>query len=164
MNVDIAIIEVGLGGRLDSTNIITPDLSIITNISFDHTNLLGNTLAEIATEKAGIIKPHTPVVIGEYQAETKDIFQEKADSCQAPIIFAEDHSLILSATPLNGWIYETKHYQSLHGELGGYCQPKNSNTVLNAVEQLRGLGYQIDETALRKGFAQVCELTGLMGR
>ena len=88
--VDIAIIEVGLGGRLDSTNVISPELSIITNISFDHTALLGKTLEAIATEKAGIIKPETPVIIGEKTEETKNVFYNKSNESNAPLTFADE--------------------------------------------------------------------------
>ena len=162
--VDIAIIEVGLGGKFDSTNIIQPDLAVITNISLDHTHILGHSLAEIAGEKAGIIKADTPVVIGETTSETKEVFAKKASECNAPIVFAEDNPVVLSAVANNGWRYETKRYQALQGELGGYCQTKNANTVLVAIEQLQRLGYRIDEQAVREGFANVCKLTNLMGR
>ena len=138
--VDIAIIEVGLGGRFDSTNIIEPDLAVITNISLDHTHILGHSLAEIAGEKAGIIKTDTPIVIGETTPETKEVFAKKASECNAPIVFAEDNTVIISSVANKGWIYETKRYSNLHGELGGYCQTKNANTVLVAIEQLQAPG------------------------
>ena len=166
--IDIAIIEVGLGGRLDCTNIVTPDLSVITNISFDHIQFLGNTLAKIAFEKAGIIKPGIPVVIGETTEETRSVFAQKAKEVEAPIIFAEEEKEIRSyaITPENsiGWIYQTTKFNDLQGELGGYCQIKNTNTILHALNQLKKNGYQIEEKDIRNGFAQVCELTGLMGR
>lgn len=165
--IDVALIEVGLGGRLDCTNIIQPDLSIITNISNDHNQYLGSTLAEIAFEKAGIIKPKTPVVIGEYLEETKPIFERKAKYMNAPIYFAEDqaqvdeqHSL-LTAT---GWTYASSMYGPLVGQLGGLCQLKNTNTILNALPLLQNKGYHISEANVRNGFMQVCQLTGLMGR
>ena len=164
--VDIAIIEVGLGGRLDCTNIIRPILSIITNISFDHTQFLGDTLAKIAEEKAGIIKEHIPVIIGETTHETKPVFQEKAKSLSAPITFAEFMPEVLKANiSANGGIdYITRSFGTLHGELGGSYQTKNTNTILAAVRVLTGLGILHDATAISNGFAKVCELTGLMGR
>lgn len=163
--VDVAVIEVGLGGRLDCTNIIRPDLCVITNISFDHVQFLGNTLAKIASEKAGIIKEGIPVVIGEANEETRPIFIDKAKKMKAPIIFAEDEQLLLSAIPSeNGFIYQTQDYADLKGELGGLCQQKNTNTLLSALRSLKERGYHITETNIRNGFAQVCEQTGLMGR
>ena len=111
--VDVAVIEVGMGGRLDCTNIITPDLSIITNISFDHVQFLGNTLAKIAGEKAGIIKPGVPVVIGETTEETKKVFKDKSLEMNAPIRFAEEEHEIISSRPEgNTRVYETLHYGS----------------------------------------------------
>lgn len=164
--VDIAVIEVGLGGRLDCTNIIQPDLSLITNISFDHVQFLGNTLAQIAGEKAGIIKPHTPVVIGETTPETKPVFLDKALSVDAPIIFAEEEHLLYNAShEANGnYLYQTADYADLKGELGGLCQEKNTNTLLSALRQLKQTGYRFSETDVRNGFAHVCKLTGLQGR
>ena len=164
--VDVAVIEVGLGGRLDCTNIIQPDLCVITNISFDHVQFLGNTLDKIASEKAGIIKPHTPVVIGETTPETKPVFLQKAVSVSAPIVFAEEEHLLLESTPNpnGGYVYQTVEYSDLKGELGGLCQEKNTNTLLSAIRQLKQTGYRFTETDVRKGFAQVCELTGLKGR
>lgn len=164
-NVDIAIIEVGLGGRLDSTNILTPLLSVITNISFDHTQFLGNTLAEIASEKAGIIKPSVPVVIGEAVEETHPVFSKKAASMNAPIVFAEDTPEVLEASIQNDKLeIQSKSFGHLSGELAGECQRKNANTVLCAVRELQHLGLNIPLTAIADGFANVCELTGLMGR
>lgn len=165
--VDVAVIEVGLGGRLDCTNIITPDLSVITNISFDHIQFLGNTLADIAREKAGIIKHNIPVVIGETTEETLPVFQNKANSESADIRFAEKENHILNAerdTSTGGYIYQTDRYKDLKGELGGLCQTKNTNTILTAIEVLLEKGYKISENDIRKGFGNVCELTGLMGR
>lgn len=165
--VDVAVIEVGLGGRLDCTNIITPDLSVITNISFDHIQFLGNTLADIAREKAGIIKHNIPVVIGETTEETLPVFQNKANSENADIRFAEKENHILNTerdTSTGGYIYQTDRYKDLKGELGGLCQTKNTNTILTAIEVLLEKGYKISENDIRKGFGNVCELTGLMGR
>lgn len=164
--VDVAIIEVGLGGRLDCTNIITPDLSIITNISFDHTQFLGNTLGKIAAEKAGIIKPGVPVVIGECTDETRPVFISKAKEIAAPITLSDEENLISSSesTTNSSRIYHTLTYGELLGELGGLCQEKNTNTILHAVEQLNQSGYNLSEENVREGFANVCRLTGLMGR
>ena len=164
--VDVAVIEVGLGGRLDCTNIIHPDLCIITNISFDHVQFLGDTLAKIATEKAGIIKPGIPVVIGETTPETKPVFIEEALKQGTPIHFAEEEKLLLSSAFDNQGkhIYQTKNYPNLVGELGGFCQEKNTNTLLSAIRVLQSAGYHIEEPHIRQGFAHVCSLTGLMGR
>lgn len=163
--VDVAVIETGLGGRLDCTNIITPKLSIITNISLDHTQFLGNTIEEIAAEKAGIIKAGIPVVIGEATEATRTVFKKKASEVCAPISFAEDKPEITHSEPRgNGYEYTAARYGKLHGELGGYCQEKNANTILAAIEKLKEQGFAISENALRKGFTNVCSLTGLMGR
>lgn len=165
--VDVAIIEVGMGGRLDCTNIITPDLSVITNIGFDHTQYLGNTLEKIAKEKAGIIKKGIPVVIGETTPETKLIFSQKAQEAIAPIVFAEEKLKVRGVTSRNrdmGWIYENDDYPNLEGELGGTYQIKNTNTLLHAIQQLKNMGYRMEEKAVRDGFVCVCNSTGLMGR
>ena len=165
--IDVAIIEVGLGGRLDCTNIINPDLSIITNISNDHNQFLGNTLAEIAREKGGIIKENIPIVIGEFVAETRPIFEEIADKVNAPIYFAQDNSLVDEAESremASGWDYMAIPYGHLKGELGGLCQLMNTNTVLTALPLLLQMGYKISESNIRAGFEQVTKLTGLMGR
>ena len=164
--VDVALIEVGLGGRLDCTNIIRPDLCVITNISFDHVQFLGDTLAKIASEKAGIIKPGIPVVIGETTPETKPVFETTALKQGTPIHFAEEEQLLLSSS-VNAEgkrIYQTKDYADLVGELGGLCQEKNANTLLSAIRVLQSTGYQIKEEHVREGFGRVCQLTGLMGR
>ena len=150
--VDIAVVEVGLGGRLDCTNIITPEVSIITNISFDHTQFLGNTLEEIAGEKAGIIKPGVPVVIGETTPETKPVFEKKAAEMHAPIFFAEE-GLCPKDISL-----KVKELLPLF-ELKGIYQEKNLHTILTAAQQLN-----IPEEAVLEGLQNVCETTGLMGR
>ena len=164
--VDVAVIEVGLGGRLDCTNIIRPDLCVITNISFDHVQFLGDTLAKIASEKAGIIKEGIPVVIGETTPETKSVFTKKAEEVNAPIHFAEEEQFLLesSINEQGKRIYQTKEYADLEGELGGLCQIKNTNTLLSAIRILQDIGYNINDTHVREGFAHVCSLTGLMGR
>ena len=147
-NVDVAVVEVGLGGRLDCTNIITPDLCVITNISFDHTQYLGDTLAKIAFEKAGIIKPHVPVVIGETHEETTPVFLSKANAVQADIIFAE------TFLPKDAFEYE----------LTGLYQAKNKQTSLCAIEKLIQIGYHISTDNIRQGLLHVCRNTGLQGR
>lgn len=165
--VDFAIIEVGLGGRLDSTNIITPELSIITNISLDHTQYLGHTLEAIAFEKAGIIKPGIPVVIGEKgNNSVEQVFREKAKQEHAPIRFAEEED-ILTETYLaeNGqWKYDSKDFGWITGELGGAVQRHNTRTVLTVVRQLIASGIKITPEAIKDAFTHVIELTGLMGR
>lgn len=163
--VDIAIIEVGLGGRLDCTNIITPILSIITNISKDHTQFLGNTLADIAGEKAGIIKPGVPVIIGEDLPETRPVFLQKAQKENAPIIFAQDENQqeVQKAEHINGKMeYTTRTWGKLTGELCGDYQAKNMNTILNAVKYLTLV--KNEEVSIKYGISHVTELTGLMGR
>lgn len=163
--VDIAIIEVGLGGRLDCTNIITPILSIITNISKDHTQFLGNTLADIAGEKAGIIKPRVPVIIGEDLPETRPVFQQKALKENSPIIFAQDENQqeVQKAEHINGKMeYTTRTWGKLTGELCGDYQAKNMNTILNAVKYLTLVKNK--GTSIKYGISHVTELTGLMGR
>lgn len=164
--VDVAVIEVGLGGRLDCTNIITPDVSIITNISFDHVQFLGDTLAKIASEKAGIIKPNIPVVIGETTPETKPVFISKAEEQNAPIIFAEEQDEVMGECILakGGFDYQTKTFGLITAELGGLCQTKNTRTIIEALKQLIGKGYRITRQNVADGFASVCKNTGLMGR
>lgn len=164
-NVDIAVIETGLGGRLDSTNIITPILSVITNISFDHTAFLGDTLTSIAKEKAGIIKRGIPVVVGEAQGDVREVFADKAIELSAPIVFAEDVPSFDGVEVIeDGLRYKNTGYGDVIGELTGDCQPKNANTILSAVGQLAKCGIDINGNAVKKGFANVCGLTGLLGR
>ena len=146
-NVDIAIIEVGLGGRLDSTNIITPVLSVITNIGLDHTQMLGNSLEEIAFEKAGIIKPGIPVIIGETQPETTSVFKEIAAKMNSEIIFSED-------LPTENFISDLK----------GNYQKYNIQTVSTAIKILTKNGWKISENNLYNGFLKVRDNTGLRGR
>ena len=167
MHVDYAIIEVGLGGRLDSTNIITPVLSVITNISKDHTQFLGNTLEEIAGEKAGIIKPGVPVVIGDVDKENvMRVFREKAQEVNAPL-YASTELAPLQSCELgedNRWHFRTKDFGELTDELSGMVQARNASTVLTSVSVLREIGIPIPVEAVRDAFARVVELTGLMGR
>ncbi len=145
--VDVAVIEVGLGGRLDSTNIITPEISIITNISFDHVAMLGDTLSKIAFEKAGIIKSNVPVVIGEWHTETSEVFIEKARAMQADISFASEVEMNLPP-------YELK----------GNYQKNNVKTVLKSVEILKSKGFEIPDFSLKAGLMNVVSNTGLQGR
>ncbi|RFS14594.1 folylpolyglutamate synthase/dihydrofolate synthase family protein [Emticicia sp. C21] len=173
-NVDVAVIEVGLGGRLDSTNIIQPDLSIITNIGFDHMDVLGNTLPKIAFEKAGIIKPNTPVVISEWHEETSQVFIDKANEENAPIFFAKDNyslkenteteseslSLVVDVYDKNG----KRVFDEVKSQLIGKYQLKNLTGIFQSIEILRSLGYEISNEAIRKGIAEVVSLTGLKGR
>ena len=163
--VDVAVMEVGLGGRLDCTNIITPEVSIITNISFDHTQFLGNTLALIAGEKAGIIKPDVPVVIGEDLPETRPVFQKKADECHTSIIYAQNHPVVTASKACadGGRDYETTTFGHIHGDLGGDYQEKNMNTVLTAMPIIQQK-FNISNDDVKEALAHVCKLTGLRGR
>ncbi len=165
--IDVAVIEVGLGGRLDCTNIIHPDLSIITNISFDHIQFLGNTLPKIASEKAGIIKQGVPAIIGEAgEEDVRTVFEQEAEKVGTRLIFAEEEKELISYTysPTQGYTYQTKTYGELHGQLSGFCQEKNTRTILAAVNELNKISYGISTASVAKGMSQVCQLTGLMGR
>lgn len=174
-NVDIAVIEVGLGGRLDCTNIITPIVSIITNISLDHTQLLGSSLEQIAFEKGGIIKKNVPVIIGEAKPETRAVFSALASEMQAPIYFAEDEQEIVSSEMKGEYIhYKAAHLGEFDCELTGEYQPRNMNTVVVAMHRLVEMGYLadcIDEKnnhliaeEMSNAFKNVTKITGLMAR
>ncbi|WP_138991824.1 folylpolyglutamate synthase/dihydrofolate synthase family protein [Larkinella sp. C7] len=167
-NVDLAVIEVGLGGRLDSTNIITPLVSLITNIGWDHSDILGDTLQKIASEKAGIIKPGIPVVISERDPETQAVFEDRAKACQSPIVFASDvyavtdfgvreKGRLLSVTDPKGFI------AGLTVGLLGTYQLKNTAGVLATLDVLKN-EFEFSQPAVQNGFAKVVELTGLKGR
>ena len=145
--VDIAIIEVGLGGRLDSTNVIQPEVSVITNIGLDHTKFLGNTLEEIAFEKAGILKPNTPVVIGETLPETKIVFQKTTKNNNCPITFVEEEEITVYQIDL----------------LGDY-QIRNCKTAVKTLDILKEKGWNISEKAIKKGLSNIVSNTGLLGR
>lgn len=161
--VDIAVIEVGLGGRLDCTNIITPTLSVITNIDFDHTQFLGNTLELIASEKAGIIKQNVPVVIGEANEHTRPVFEQKAKAMSAPITFAEDAPKVISfAEDGDAITYTEDNGHQFKGELSGLYQVKNTNTILHALYALIGMG--VMKSIHYDAFMQICSTTGLTGR
>lgn len=169
--VDVAIIETGLGGRLDSTNIIQPILSVITNISLDHVSILGNTLPEIATEKAGIIKANTPVVISEQSAESRTVFETKAAECGSRIIFASSQwniSMIQkdekSITANAVSIHEPERSIPYTLDLSGNYQLKNLAGVLSSIIELRTLGFSISTENVQYALSNVKALTGLMGR
>ena len=179
--VDVAVVEVGMGGRLDSTNVITPDLCVITNIGFDHTQFLGDTLPKIAAEKAGIIKPHVPVVIGETHPETRHVFEQRAAELQAPIYFADDNYRIIPIDkqasqadgltfPLLDFKVEASNFQfstfnsQLTCPLSGSYQLKNLATLFQALWLLPSVGYHITEDNVRDGIARVVQDTGLHGR
>lgn len=164
--VDYAVIEVGMGGRLDSTNIITPELSVITNISKDHTQFLGATPEAIAAEKAGIIKCGVPAVIGEATGSIREVFEEKASEEGTTILFAEDFRPLTSCNenPVGGLDCKSPICGDFHCELGGDYQEKNINTVLAAIYEMDRTGIEISEESIRKGMANVCGLTGLAGR
>ncbi|WBO86029.1 bifunctional folylpolyglutamate synthase/dihydrofolate synthase [Hymenobacter yonginensis] len=172
--VDVAVVEVGLGGRLDSTNIITPLVSLITNISYDHQNLLGNTLPLIAGEKAGIIKPGVPAIISQTQPEVQAVFEQKAAAEQAPLRFADQHYLaelaaptapaddtqLLTITQPDGQLLLSKLELGLVGDY----QRLNLPGVLAVVDELRRQGFTIPEAAVREGLREVRRLTGFLGR
>lgn len=164
--VDIAIIEVGLGGRLDCTNIISPILSIITNISFDHTQFLGDTLAKIAAEKAGIIKKGVPVIIGEANEEIRPVFQSKANEVNSDIVFAEDNAIVTSSSPMadGGRRYNLSNNSTLIGELSGDYQERNMNTILCACNILKQMNIIKNDDVIAKGLTNICKNTGLLGR
>jgi dihydrofolate synthase/folylpolyglutamate synthase len=168
--VDIAIIEVGLGGRLDSTNIITPQLAVITNISLDHTNILGNSLTAIAKEKAGIIKKEIPVVIGEKQMAIAKVFTDKAKELSAPLSFADKALKVTNAKYQNARVVvdiecdNTPIYQNIKLDLTGNYQQKNILTVIEAIHQLQKIGFIISREALYSGLQNTKKITGLQGR
>lgn len=168
--VDIAIIEVGLGGRLDSTNIITPQLSVITNIGWDHMDLLGDTLPKIAAEKAGIIKPKITAIVGESDTVTNPVFIDKAAETNAPLLFA-DKEIRIENFIAGGDIATCDVYfqnqlwlEQLECDLTGIYQQKNIATALTALLQLQKQGWNMDEKAIRQGLKSVKTTTGLMGR
>ena len=167
--VDVAVIEVGLGGRLDSTNVITPELSVITNISFDHMDFLGDTLPQIAAEKAGIIKPGIPVVVGETQPETAPVFLAKATAEQAPIVFADqryraERRGVNSSRAIYDVYRDGRLYlEALELDALGPYQGKNLQTALQALECLPAR-WHISEAALRQGLSNLRQLSNMIGR
>lgn len=161
--IDVAIVEVGLGGRLDSTNIITPVLSIITNIGKDHTQFLGDTLVDIAKEKAGIIKSNVPVVVGEWGDEqVSQVFESRAKECGAELIFANKMPLCLLAKEDGMFLYKQKYF--IRPVLKAIYQQKNFQTLLIAIDMLRKIGYNITDEAIKDGLELVLLLTGFRGR
>jgi dihydrofolate synthase/folylpolyglutamate synthase len=170
--VDIAVIEVGMGGRLDSTNIITPVLSVITNVSFDHTQFLGDTLVKIAGEKAGIIKANIPVVVSEHQDEIASIFENIAHDQKAPLYFASQTVTTEAVDAGDGKLcVHVKDvgdpgfsYESLRLDLAGSYQFNNIKGVLKSVEVLKSKGFSIPDSAIYQALAKVVDLTGLKGR
>lgn len=168
--VDIAVIEVGMGGRLDSTNVIDPLLSVITNIGFDHTQFLGNTLYKIACEKAGIIKPGIPVVIGETHNETAPAFLQKAQEQNSPIFFADQNmSIITQEEHIDNIIFDIIHNSTTiahnyHCPLGGFYQKKNLVTLFQTLTVLQELGVTIAHNHIENGIANVVANTGFRGR
>lgn len=160
--VDYAVIEVGMGGRLDSTNIITPIASVITNISKDHTQFLGDTLLKIAGEKAGIIKSGIPVVIGEAEGDIRTLFAERAANVGAPIYFAQEDKSLPDTSDLDNVCLNQTHAFSY--DLKGDYQSANLRTVLCALKQLRDNGIIIDDDSIVQGLSNVCSLTGFTGR
>lgn len=169
LQVDIAVIEVGLGGRLDSTNVITPELSVITNIGWDHKDILGDTLEKIASEKAGIIKRDVPVVVSERQDTVEHVFIEKATLLHAPLVFAADEYNVIQRE-MQGTVMLDVHrdgstvLNDLRLPLQGFYQRKNLAGVLKAVDVLRARGWKIDDRQMRHGLEQVVHQTGLKGR
>jgi len=169
-SVDIAIIETGLGGRLDSTNLINPELSIITNIGYDHMQFLGDTLEKISKEKAGIIKKNKPVIIGETLPETKKVFISKSLEQNAPIYFAEEYFSVskfnINTSFLDFYIVRLSDNKKIKitSELKGLYQIKNIRTVITAIDVIINLGYNINKIHILKGIKNVVKNTGLMGR
>lgn len=164
-NVNVAIIETGLGGRLDSTNIVTPEVSIITNIGLEHQQFLGDTLEEIAREKAGIIKHGQPVVVGRADGVVREVLESEAKRLYSEIRFAQDKPEVLSSKHVGNMLrLNTANFGTIECELTGDYQVENVNTVLTTMNFLKRLKYRIKLDALREGFAHVTENTGLMGR
>ena len=163
--VDIAVVEVGLGGRLDSTNILTPLLSVITNIGIDHTEFLGDTLAQIAGEKAGIMKPHVPCVIGETHPETQEVFLARAGACEILGAGLETTDCRLWFADQCGYMRKRRLKEAPECQLQGVYQDKNQQTAFVALQVLRNIcGIELSKESIAKGFADVCTLTGLRGR
>ena len=166
--VDIAVIETGLGGRLDSTNIITPIVSVITNIGFDHMQLLGHTLPEIAYEKAGIIKKDIPIIVGEVLPETKPVFEKKAKECNSDLFFARDYFNINHAVQNDYLTLEIKNKENnidiYHLDLRGIYQENNVITTLQSLDVIRNKGWKISQENIKEGLKDVQQITGLAGR
>ncbi len=168
--VDVAVIEVGLGGRLDSTNVIHPKACLITNISYDHMNLLGDTLEKIGREKAGIIKARVPVVISQYQSETASLFSNMARDLKSPLEFADKNFKIIDSKLIEGLMHvnvqnkKTEKTNTYDLDLTGNYQLKNLLGVLNVLEFVEKSGFIIEEENIKSALKNVCKLTGLAGR
>lgn len=164
--VDVAVVEVGLGGRLDSTNIITPEMCVITNIGLDHVQFLGNSLEQVAKEKAGIIKEGVPVVIGETGSNSvREVFEHRAEQCNAPIVFAEDEVGDFRALRIDGeLVISAMGIDNIRPQLIGLAQEKNARTVIASVRMFNKIGFEVSDEAVVGGFENVVKLTGLMGR
>lgn len=163
--VDIAVVEVGLGGRLDSTNILTPLLSVITNIGIDHTEFLGDTLTQIAAEKAGIMKPYVPCVIGETHPETQEVFLARAGACEILGAGLETTDCRLWFADQCGYMRKRRLKEAPECQLQGVYQDKNQQTAFVSLQVLRNIcGIELSKDSIAKGFAEVCTLTGLRGR
>ena len=163
--VDISVVEVGLGGRMDSTNILTPLLSVITNIGIDHTEFLGDTLTQIAAEKAGIMKPHVPFVIGETHPETQEVFFARAGACEILGAGLETTDCRLWFADQCGYMRKRRLKEAPECQLQGVYQDKNQQTAFVSLQVLRNIcGIELSKESIAKGFAEVCTLTGLRGR
>lgn len=163
-DVDFAVIEVGLGGRLDSTNIITPMLSVITSIALDHTDFLGNTLAQVAGEKAGIIKPQVPVVTGNIPHEALEVIKLRASELSAPCVNSTDLAHKYETRVVDGMIEVLMAQGKIECQLAGEYQRHNILTALAAIDQLKKDGIEIEKSSIANGFSQVCDITGFRGR
>ncbi len=164
-NVNVAVIETGLGGRLDSSNIVTPELSIITNVGLEHQQFLGDTIEQIAAEKAGIIKHGKPVVVGNADGVVREVIKAQAKRLYAEVKFAQDNPEVIDAKHRNGFLrLTTESYGTIDCELTGDYQAQNANTVLVALNLLKRLKCRIKDGCVRDGFAHVVENTGLLGR
>ncbi len=163
--VDVAVVEVGLGGRLDCTNIITPVFSIITNISYDHISLLGKTYKKIAKEKAGIMKSNVPTIIGEHTTGTRKVFEDRSTEIGCPVVFASDTNEIKTTRQtVNGTIFYTRNYGKLLCDMGGVYQKKNINTILHAIPFLKKSFPRVCNESIVQGLSHVRQNTGLLGR
>ena len=164
-NVNIAVIETGLGGRLDSTNIVTPEMCVITNIGLDHQQFLGDTIEEIALEKAGIIKHGQPVVVGRAEGSVREVIEGEAKRLYSSIRFAQDKPEVTGSRHVDDKLQlTTENYGTINCELTGDYQVENVNTVLVTLNMLKRLKYRIKVNAVQEGFEHVIENTGLLGR
>lgn len=164
-NVNIAVVETGLGGRLDSTNIVTPEMCVITNVGLDHQQFLGDTIEDIAREKAGIIKLGQPLVVGRADGTVREIIESEAKRLYSSVRFAQDKPEVISARHVDDMLQlTTENYGTINCQLTGDYQIENANTVLVTLSMLKRLKYRIKENLVQEGFAHVIENTGLLGR